>query len=62
MEWLTKSEAMAALGIDSEHTLRTLVRRGRLPAYQLTRRLLFKPEDVDRLVSESRVGHSDPAR
>lgn len=62
MEWLTKPEAMTALGIDSEHTLRTLVRHGRLPAYQLTRRLLFKPEDVEALIADSRVGVADSGR
>jgi len=62
MKWLTKPEAMAALGIESEHTMRSLVRLGRLPAYQFTRRLLFKPEDVARLVADSRVGAADVGR
>lgn len=61
-KWLTKTEAMAVLGIDSENTMRSLVRLGRLPAYQFTRRLLFKPEDVERLVAECRVGAADPSR
>jgi hypothetical protein len=59
MDWLTKPEVMVALGIRSEHTLRTLVRSGKLPAFQLTRRLLFRPEDVAAVVENSRVGVAD---
>ena len=37
------------------------LRSGRLPAYQLTRRLLFKPDEVEALIADCRVGAAEPA-
>lgn len=54
MQWLTLTEAAERLG-QSQHLERTLVRNGRLPAYRFTRRLPFKPEEVDQLVADGRV-------
>ena len=38
----------------SPHTVRAMVRQGRLHPVRLCRKLLFHPEDVERLVEESR--------
>jgi len=61
-EWLTLPEVVDRIGVGSKHTIRTLVRQGRLPAYQFTRRLLFRPEDVDQLVQDCQVERADGAR
>jgi excisionase family DNA binding protein len=36
----------------SQHTIRAFVRQGRLRPLRLCRRLLFSPEEIERLLSE----------
>ena len=40
----------------SPHTIRAMVRQRRLEPVRLCRRLLFRPADIERLVSESSGG------
>ena len=54
MRWLTLAEATEATG-QTTHTIRTLIRQGRLPAYRFTRRLLFRPDDVQHLIEDARL-------
>lgn len=51
---LTVSEAAATLR-HSVSSVRRLVRRGRLPAYRVGGRLLFKPKDLDAFVAAGRL-------
>jgi excisionase family DNA binding protein len=37
----------------SPHTIRAMVRKGRLRPTRICRRLLFSPEEVSRLISEA---------
>lgn len=61
MDWMGRPEVAEALGV-SEYTVGTLVKRGKLPAFQLTRRLLFRREDVAQVVENSRVGAAESVR
>lgn len=49
--WITLAEACEVLGL-STNTVKKLVRKGILPAYEVTgvRGPRFKPEDVERLI------------
>lgn len=38
----------------SKHTIRAMVRRGKLRPTRICRRLLFAPDEVERLVSEAK--------
>jgi excisionase family DNA binding protein len=49
---LTLLEVAAQLRL-SPHTIRAMVRRGRLHPVRICRRLLFNPADIERLVAES---------
>ena len=49
---LTLLEVAAQLSV-SPHTIRAMVRRGRLHPVRICRRLLFNPADIERLVAES---------
>ena len=52
---LTLHEVADALRL-SPHTIRAMVRQRRLEPVRLCRRLLFRPADIERLVSESSGG------
>lgn len=51
-DWIGISEAKEILGL-SGNTIKKLVRKGILPAYQITgvRGLQFHPEDVQKLIA-----------
>jgi excisionase family DNA binding protein len=49
---LTLEETAAALRL-SPHTIRSFVRKGRLSPVRICRRLLFRPADVEKLISMS---------
>lgn len=49
---LTLTEAAEALRV-SPHTIRSFVRQGRLQPLRLCRRLLFHPDELNRLVALS---------
>lgn len=46
--------AVSKLLCVSQHTIRSWVRKGKLKPVRLCRRLLFHPDDVARLLAESR--------
>ena len=50
----TLSEVAAALNL-SPHTIRALVRRGKLHPVRICRRLLFDPKEITSFVSETRA-------
>ena len=50
---LTLAEFADALRL-SPHTIRKYVRLGKLQPVRICRRLLFAPQDVERLIEESR--------
>lgn len=50
---LTLDETANTLRL-SPHTIRALVRKGKLFPVRICRRLLFRPADVERLISASR--------
>jgi excisionase family DNA binding protein len=56
---LTLNEVANMLRL-SPHTIRSLVRKGRLHPVGICRRLLFRPADVERLVAGD--SGSDPCR
>jgi excisionase family DNA binding protein len=49
---LTLTEVADALRL-SPHTIRSFVRRGKLFPVRICRRLLFRPADVEKLISAS---------
>jgi excisionase family DNA binding protein len=51
---LTNEEAAEYTGL-SLRAIRTLTETGRLPAYKVTRRLLYRREDLDKVIEASRV-------
>ncbi len=60
-DWIGMSEACEILGL-SNNTVKKLVRKGILPAYQITgvRGLQFHPEDVEKLVQRVEPDESKP--
>jgi len=50
---LTLSEVATLLRV-SPHTIRAMVRRGRLRPVRICRRLLFSPDEVTRLLAEAK--------
>lgn len=50
---LTLSEVAESLRL-SPHTIRAMVRQGRLQPVRICRRLLFSPEEVSRLLAEAK--------
>jgi excisionase family DNA binding protein len=50
---MTLMEVASALRL-SPHTIRSLIRRGKLRPTRICRRLLFAPEEVSRLLAEAK--------
>ena len=55
---LTLTEVADALRI-SPHTVRALVRRGKLFPVRLCRRLLFRPADIEQLIASGDTNRMD---
>jgi excisionase family DNA binding protein len=54
LRWLTVDEATAHLGFPSRKALYAAVERGQVPAHKLGRRLRFRRDELDALLSRGR--------
>jgi len=52
-EWLNVKQVASMLGV-SRITLYRYIKKGLIPYYRISRRYLFDPKDVERVISDSK--------